>query len=77
MKTDFRCRQALVAARMELLHEIKKDQCNVLLVEGWKLTKLRRGHEMRIRVHYHGRPARATGNMRHRYPPFMEILEVD
>ncbi|KAG8746006.1 hypothetical protein FRC10_006345 [Ceratobasidium sp. 414] len=56
MKTDFRCRQALEAARMELLHEIKKEHCNILLVEGWKLTKLRRGQEMRIRVHYHGMP---------------------
>ncbi|KAG8763815.1 hypothetical protein FRC11_011886 [Ceratobasidium sp. 423] len=49
MRSDFRCRQALEAARLELLHQIKKDQCNVLLVEGWKLTKLRRGREMRIR----------------------------
>ncbi|CAE6433106.1 unnamed protein product [Rhizoctonia solani] len=55
MRSDFRCRQALEAARLELLHQIKKDHCNVLLVEGWKLTKLRRGREMRIRVHYHGK----------------------
>ncbi|ELU41859.1 hypothetical protein AG1IA_04110 [Rhizoctonia solani AG-1 IA] len=115
MRSDFRCRQALEAARLELLHQIKKDHCNVLLVEGyvrsswptsirltcilpsfrWKLTKLRRGREMRIRVHYHGkilhlwpsnllthmifsgRPARAAGNVRHRYPPFMEVLEFN
>ncbi|CAE6455526.1 unnamed protein product [Rhizoctonia solani] len=55
MRSDFRCRQALEAARLELLHQIKKDHCNVLLVEGWKLTKLRRGREMRIRIHYHGK----------------------
>lgn len=28
------CRQALEAARQELLHQIKKEHCNVLLVEG-------------------------------------------
>lgn len=34
MKPNFECRQALEAARIELLHQIKKDHCNVLLVEG-------------------------------------------
>jgi hypothetical protein len=34
MHTGYQCRKALHAARMQLLHEIKKDRYNVLLREG-------------------------------------------
>jgi hypothetical protein len=34
MRTEYQCRKALHAARIQLLHEIKKDRYNVLLGEG-------------------------------------------
>lgn len=34
MESEYQCRRALHAARIQLLHEIKKDRYNVLLGEG-------------------------------------------
>lgn len=34
MHSEYQCRKALHAARIQLLHEIKKDRYNVLLGEG-------------------------------------------
>jgi len=74
MRTEYQCRKALHAARIQLLHEIKKDRYNVLLGEGWKLTQMRKGNLLRIAVVYSGRPAVASGEVHRRVPPFMELL---
>ncbi|KAG8763813.1 hypothetical protein FRC11_011884 [Ceratobasidium sp. 423] len=75
MRNKYQCRKALQAARIQLLHEIKKDRYNVLLGEGWKLTQLRKGPLLRIVVVYSGRPAVALGDVLRRTPPFAELLE--
>ncbi|KAG8741795.1 hypothetical protein FRC12_015552 [Ceratobasidium sp. 428] len=74
MHTEYHCRQAVRAARLQLLHEIKKDSYNVLLGEGWKLTQMRKGNLLRIMVVYSGRPAVASGDVHSRVPPFLEVL---
>lgn len=74
MRSEYQCRRALHAARIQLLHEIKKDRYNVLLGEGWRLTQLRKGPLLRIVVVYSGRPAVASGDVHDRRPPFAELL---
>ncbi|KAG9095837.1 hypothetical protein FRC06_009366 [Ceratobasidium sp. 370] len=75
MHTEYHCRKALHAARLRLLHEIKKDRYNVLLGEGWKLTQMRKGNLLRIMVVYSGRPAVASGDVHGRMPPFLDLLD--
>jgi len=70
-------RHAVVFARQQLLDEVSKKGYNVLLLESWKLTVLRRGKQNRIQVEYNGRPATAIGKIpAPRQPPFMQVLET-
>ncbi|KAJ1311243.1 hypothetical protein OPQ81_009742 [Rhizoctonia solani] len=75
MRNKYQCLKVLQAARIQLLHEIKKDRYNVLLGEGWRLTQLRKGSLLRIIVVYSGRPAVALGDIICRTPPFAELLD--
>ncbi|QRV76589.1 hypothetical protein RhiJN_04604 [Ceratobasidium sp. AG-Ba] len=77
MHTGYQSRKALHAARLQLLHEIKKDRYNVLLGEGWKLTQMRKGNLLRITVVYSGTPAVASGDVHGRVPPFLDLLDED
>ncbi|EJD04365.1 uncharacterized protein FOMMEDRAFT_83102 [Fomitiporia mediterranea MF3/22] len=69
-------RKALIFARQQLLREVAKKDCNVLLLEGWSLTVLRKGKRVRFEVQYSGRGALAAGkpDIAHRQPPFIELL---
>lgn len=69
-------RKALIFARQQLLDEVAKKDYNVLLLEGWSLTILRKGKHCRIEVQYNGRGALAGGkpNLAQRPPPFLELL---
>ena len=69
-------RKALIFARQQLLDEVAKKDCNVLLLEGWSLTILRKGRHCRIEVQYNGRGALADGkpDLAQRPPPFLELL---
>ncbi|KAH8120632.1 hypothetical protein DFH11DRAFT_1499084 [Phellopilus nigrolimitatus] len=69
-------RKALIFAREQLLAEVAKKDCNVLLLEGWRVTIMRKGKRQRIEVQYNGRGALATGKpaLARRQPPFMELL---
>ncbi|OCB91303.1 hypothetical protein A7U60_g1470 [Sanghuangporus baumii] len=69
-------RKALIFARKQLLAEVAKKDCNMLLLEGWCLTVLRKGKRIRIEVQYNGRGALAIGkpDLAERHPPFIELL---
>lgn len=71
-----RARRALIFAREQLLAELAKKELNVFLLEGWRVTVMRKGRQRRIEVHYHGRGALAAGkpDMARRPPPFIELL---
>lgn len=67
--------RAVSFARQELMREAAKKGYNVLLIESWQLTILRRAKSHRIEVRYSGRPARCVGNLpSSRNPPCMGIL---
>jgi len=76
-------RDALVLARSQLLAsaEASKDGGNVLFLEGWSVTRLRRSTgQHRLQVRYFGRPAKAvllaaSSKIPTTVPPFMDILE--
>jgi len=70
---DFR--NTLVFSRQLLLQEIAKKGLNVLLMESWTLTILRKGRHHRVEIKYSGRPARALGKVPSRRPPFVDVLE--
>ena len=73
-----RARKALIFAREQLLAELAKKDLNVFLLEGWRVTIMRKGRLRRIEVQYRGRGALAAGkpDIGRRPPPFMELLEV-
>ncbi|KJA25949.1 hypothetical protein HYPSUDRAFT_36793 [Hypholoma sublateritium FD-334 SS-4] len=66
--------KAVVFARERLLEEIKQNGYNVLLLESWNITVLRRAKLHRVEVEYSGRPAIAINPLKERSPPFMEVL---
>ncbi|KAF9451777.1 hypothetical protein P691DRAFT_806874 [Macrolepiota fuliginosa MF-IS2] len=69
-------RRAVTFAQQQLLREVEKKGFNILLIEGWRLTLLRRGKHMRLEVQYSGRAAKTVGqSYKHcRPPPFMGVL---
>ncbi|KIK02303.1 hypothetical protein K443DRAFT_131892 [Laccaria amethystina LaAM-08-1] len=68
-------RNSVMFARQQLLLEATKNGYNILLMESWQMTILRRGKHHRVEVKYAGRPARALGKVSaRRRPPFMDIL---
>ncbi|KIK97650.1 hypothetical protein PAXRUDRAFT_135840 [Paxillus rubicundulus Ve08.2h10] len=63
-------------ARQQLMQEITKKNYNILLLEGWTLTRLRQGKHHRIEVDYTGRPGYVSGKPpAPRPPPFIAVLE--
>ncbi|KAL0950892.1 hypothetical protein HGRIS_007651 [Hohenbuehelia grisea] len=67
---------SVLFARQQLLARISKHGFNLLLLESWRLTVLRRGKHYRVEVRYRGRPARALGKLpARRPPPFMAVLQ--
>ncbi|KIY63677.1 hypothetical protein CYLTODRAFT_425895 [Cylindrobasidium torrendii FP15055 ss-10] len=67
---------AVVFARKQLMEEVHKRNHNILIVESWNLTILRRGHHYRVEVQYAGLGARAAGKLPHlTSPPFMDTLQ--
>ncbi|KAI0803056.1 hypothetical protein BC629DRAFT_1438147 [Irpex lacteus] len=72
-------RKAVLFARHQLLREASKLHYNVLLMEGWRYTLLRKGHRYRLDVTYSGRPAYATGKVATSQPtsppPFIGVLD--
>ncbi|KAF8895052.1 hypothetical protein CPB84DRAFT_1848384 [Gymnopilus junonius] len=68
---------AVVFAREQLMKEIKQNGYNILLLESWRVTLLRKGKQHRIEVEYSGRPAIAseTNKVNKPNPPFMAILQ--
>ncbi|KAF8203290.1 hypothetical protein BJ912DRAFT_1037728 [Pholiota molesta] len=68
--------KAIVFARNQLLEEIKRNGYNILLLESWHITVLRRAKLHRVEVEYNGRPAIAMNTLKERHPPFMEVLKT-
>ena len=68
--------RAVRFARQELMREAANKGYNVLLIESWQLTILRRAKNHRIEVRYSGRPARCVGKPppSSHNPPCMGIL---
>ncbi|EKM83404.1 hypothetical protein AGABI1DRAFT_110068 [Agaricus bisporus var. burnettii JB137-S8] len=68
---------ALSFSQQQLLREVEKKGFNILLVEGWKLTILRRGKYNRVEVQYSARAAKAEGKIHQhrRPPPFIGVLD--
>jgi len=69
-------RKAVIFAREQLLQEAKKNGYNILWLESWQVTLLRKGRSYRVEVQYRGRPARALNKVLNRYPPFMALLQT-
>ncbi|KAF9535575.1 hypothetical protein CPB83DRAFT_841991 [Crepidotus variabilis] len=74
-KLNAELKKAVVFARDQLLSEVRKNGYNLLLLESWHLTLLRRGKLHRIEVEYTGRPARTPNQISPRPPPFMAVLQ--
>jgi len=68
-------RKAVIFAREQLLQEAKKNGYNILWLESWQVTLLRKGRFYRVEVQYKGRPARALNEVPNRHPPFMALLQ--
>ncbi|PSR71294.1 hypothetical protein PHLCEN_2v12808 [Hermanssonia centrifuga] len=68
--------KVLQVARYHLMEQAFQHNFNVLLVEGWRLTLMRKGKKYRVEVVYTGRPAYAMGkDTRVPAPPFLCFLE--
>ncbi|KAJ3508064.1 hypothetical protein NLJ89_g5958 [Agrocybe chaxingu] len=67
--------KAVIFARDQLLQEMNKNGYNILLLESWRVTILRKGKRHRVEVEYSGRPARALNKVLKRQPPFMAVLQ--
>ncbi|KAF8139945.1 hypothetical protein EV363DRAFT_1311197 [Boletus edulis] len=66
---------ALLFSQQQLLQEVAKKHYNVLLLEGWTLTRLRRGKHNRLEVDYIGRAGYVSGKPpASRRPPFIAVL---
>jgi len=68
--------RTVVFAREQLLQEVNKNGYNILLLEGWRVTVLRKAKLYRVEVEYSGRPARTQNKVPQRHPPFMAVLET-
>lgn len=69
-------RNAVIFARQQLLQEAKKNGYNLLWLESWRVTLLRKARSYRVEVQYKGRPARALNNVPDRNPPFIALLQT-
>jgi len=69
-------RNAVIFAREQLLQEAKKNGYNILWLESWQVTLLRKGRLHRVEVQYKGRPALALNKVPSRHPPFMALLQT-
>ncbi|KAG8878759.1 hypothetical protein FRB97_002300 [Tulasnella sp. 331] len=74
--------EAVIFARQQLLDcsDVKQFGGDVLYMEGWSVTRLRKGTQHRLQVRYFGRPARVallspSSSIPTSKPPFMEMLE--
>ncbi|KAI0936092.1 hypothetical protein AcV5_004316 [Taiwanofungus camphoratus] len=68
---------AVAHARTRLLREAARRGCNVLLLEGWCVTLLRKGRRHRVEVRYTARPARVANKPPARPPPpFLAVLDL-
>ncbi|KAJ8508081.1 hypothetical protein ONZ45_g9605 [Pleurotus djamor] len=71
-------RNAVLFAQKQLLQSAAKQGYNILLLESWRITILRKGKHHRVEVWYSGRPARAEGKLpSRRAPPFIGVLGGD
>ncbi|KAF8807188.1 hypothetical protein BYT27DRAFT_7099497 [Phlegmacium glaucopus] len=68
--------QAVIFAREQLLQEAKKNGYNILWLESWRVTLLRKVRSYRVEVQYRARPARALNKVPDRHPPFMALLQT-
>ncbi|KAF7789858.1 hypothetical protein EIP86_000806 [Pleurotus ostreatoroseus] len=69
-------RKALQHAQHQLRQEAARQNYNIMIVEGWQLTIMRKGKKYRVEVVYSGRPAYATGKITALPPPpFMGMLD--
>ncbi|KAF8559402.1 hypothetical protein OG21DRAFT_1402894 [Imleria badia] len=72
------CVDALLFSQQQLLQEVARTHYNVLLLEGWTLTRLRRGKQHRLEVDYIGRAAYVSASGKppaSRRPPFIAVLQ--
>ncbi|KAF9229661.1 hypothetical protein BS17DRAFT_771759 [Gyrodon lividus] len=70
------CISAVLFARQQLLQQITTKNYNIMLLEGWTLTRLRQGKRYRIEVDYTGRPGYVSGKIpAFRPPPFIAVLD--
>jgi len=69
-------RKAVIFAREQLLQEVKENGYNILWLESWQVTLLRKGRLYRVEVQYMGRPARALIGLPNPHPPFMALLQT-
>lgn len=68
-------RRVVTFAQQQLLREVEKKGYDILLIEGWRLTLLRRGKHNRVEVQYRARAAKARKPRKyHQPPPFMGVL---
>ncbi|KAJ3552435.1 hypothetical protein NM688_g4152 [Phlebia brevispora] len=69
-------RRAVQHARYQLMQEAVRRNYNIMLLEGWHLTIMRKGKMYRVEVVYSGRPAYAMGKIAALPPPpFMGVLD--
>ncbi|KAF8971574.1 hypothetical protein BDZ97DRAFT_1914038 [Flammula alnicola] len=68
--------KAVAFAREQLLEEIKRSGYNILLLESWRVTVLRKAKLHRVEVEYSGRPALALNEVKTRHPPYMAVLQT-
>ncbi|KXN84785.1 hypothetical protein AN958_12079, partial [Leucoagaricus sp. SymC.cos] len=67
--------KAVMFAQQQLLREVEKKGFDMLLIEGWSLTLLRKGKRNRLEVQYRARAAKSRiPRKHHRPPPFMGVL---
>ncbi|KAI0343902.1 hypothetical protein BDW22DRAFT_1103518 [Trametopsis cervina] len=69
-------RKAVLFARQQLMQDASGLGFNILLMEGWQYTLLRKGNRYRLDVVYRGRPAYAAGKITPQPPPpFLDVLD--
>ncbi|KAI9572659.1 hypothetical protein HD554DRAFT_2014448 [Boletus coccyginus] len=70
------CTNALLFSQQQLLQEVLRKRFDLLLLEGWTLTRLRRGQHYRLEVDYIGRAGCVSGKPpASRRPPFIAVLQ--
>ncbi|KAG8808200.1 hypothetical protein FRC17_004058 [Serendipita sp. 399] len=70
-------KKALIFARGEILKQVEASGKNALVLEGWNITVLCRGHQYRLQIEYTARPAIVLyeDKPRTRRPPYLQILD--